>query len=122
MLQAAPEGFVFPNSSTSLKTANADAFLQWVGHSTFLIQCDGKNILTDPMWSNRASPFCFLGPKRHQQPGISIEALPPIDYILISHNHYDHLDEKTCLALHRLHPHVRFIVPLGLEMVFKTRH
>lgn len=117
-LLAPPEGFVFPTSSFS---KNGEAALQWVGHSTFLIEYAGKNVLTDPMWSDRASPFRYLGPKRHQQPGISLEALPPIDYILISHNHYDHLDEHTCLALYKLHPNVRFIVPLGLKNWFLKR-
>lgn len=119
--QAPPEGFVFPAYSRSLKTPDADSSLLWVGHTTFLIQHEGKNILTDPIWSNRASPFRHFGPKRHQQPGISLEALPPIDYILISHNHYDHLDEHTCLTLHKRHPNARFIVPLGLKKWFLRR-
>ena len=67
----------------------------YVNHSTFLIQVDGLNILTDPIYSKRASPFQWSGPARVHQPGVRFEDLPPIDVILISHNHYDHLDEGT---------------------------
>ena len=70
-----------------------------VGHATFLIQMDGLNILTDPIWSERCSPVSWAGPKRHRRPGIAFEALPPIDAILVSHNHYDHLDLPTLEAL-----------------------
>ena len=66
-----------------------------VGHGTFLIQMDGYNILTDPIWSKRCSPVSWAGPKRHRSPGIRFEDLPPIDAVLISHNHYDHLDVPT---------------------------
>lgn len=66
-----------------------------VGHATFLIQMDGLNILTDPIWSDRCSPVSWAGPKRHRNPGIRFEDLPPIDIVLISHNHYDHLDLPT---------------------------
>ena len=67
----------------------------WVGHATVLVQVNGLNILTDPIWSDRASPFGFLGPKRVAAPGIRFEDLPPIDLVLVSHNHYDHLDKAT---------------------------
>lgn len=66
-----------------------------VGHGTFLIQIDGLNILTDPIWSERCSPVSWAGPKRRRAPGIRFEDLPPIDAVLISHNHYDHLDIPT---------------------------
>ena len=66
-----------------------------VGHSTFLIQMDGFNILTDPIWSDRCGPASWAGLRRHSQPGISFEDLPPIDVVLVSHNHYDHLDLPT---------------------------
>lgn len=110
-----PKDFTFPASKFSQQ---GDACLQWVGHSTFLIQYDGKSVLTDPMWSKRASPFSHFGPKRHKEPGLHFTALPRIDYILISHNHYDHLDEQTCLTLHKAYPDVHFIVPLGLKPWF----
>jgi L-ascorbate metabolism protein UlaG (beta-lactamase superfamily) len=71
----------------------------YINHSTFLIQVDGINILTDPIYAQRASPFQWAGPKRVHQPGVAMADLPPIDVILISHNHYDHLDESTLQEL-----------------------
>ena len=73
----------------------------WIGHATVLIQLDGKNILTDPIWSDRCSPVSFAGPKRFTKPGIDIEKLPKIDIIVISHNHYDHMDLPTLKILHK---------------------
>ncbi|HVS31587.1 MAG TPA: MBL fold metallo-hydrolase [Thermoanaerobaculia bacterium] len=70
-----------------------------VNHATTLIQMDGVNILTDPIWSERCSPVSFAGPKRHRPPGIRFEDLPKIDIVLVSHNHYDHLDVPTLRAL-----------------------
>ncbi|TDW64412.1 L-ascorbate metabolism protein UlaG (beta-lactamase superfamily) [Novosphingobium sp. PhB55] len=83
-----------------------------VGHATLLIQVGGLNILTDPVWSDRASPVQFAGPKRVTAPGIRIEDLPPIDAILLSHNHYDHLDIPTLKALHARHAPL-IVTPLG---------
>ena len=83
-----------------------------VGHSTFLIQMDGLNILTDPIWSERASPVSWVGPKRYKKPGIRFEDLPPIDAVLISHNHYDHLDLPTLKRLAEKGV-PRALVPLG---------
>jgi L-ascorbate metabolism protein UlaG (beta-lactamase superfamily) len=71
----------------------------WVGHSSVLVQAGGLNILTDPIWSERASPFSFVGPKRVRAPGIRFEDLPRIDLVLISHNHYDHMDLPTLKRL-----------------------
>ncbi|WOJ93094.1 MBL fold metallo-hydrolase [Congregibacter variabilis] len=71
----------------------------YINHSTFLIQVDGINILTDPVYSERVSPFTWAGPRRVHAPGVALEDLPPIDVILISHNHYDHLDEETLRSL-----------------------
>jgi len=73
----------------------------WVNHSTFLIQTEGVNVLTDPIWSERCSPVQWAGPRRHHAPGIRFEELPPIDAVLISHNHYDHLDAPTLARLPR---------------------
>jgi L-ascorbate metabolism protein UlaG (beta-lactamase superfamily) len=70
-----------------------------INHATILIQVDGVNILTDPVWSERASPFGWLGPKRIRAPGIALRDLPPVDIILISHDHYDHLDVATLREL-----------------------
>ncbi len=75
----------------------------FVGHATFLLQFDGLNILTDPIWSDRCSPVTWAGPKRVHAPGIAFEALPRIDVVLLSHNHYDHLDLPTLRRLHAAH-------------------
>jgi len=71
----------------------------YVNHATVLLQFDGMNMLTDPVYSERVSPVSFLGPKRVRDPGIPLSALPEIDVVLISHNHYDHLDTDTLIAL-----------------------
>jgi L-ascorbate metabolism protein UlaG (beta-lactamase superfamily) len=71
----------------------------WIGHATVLVQTQGLNILTDPIWSDRASPFSFAGPRRVRQPGVRFEDLPRIDLVLISHNHYDHMDLPTLQRL-----------------------
>jgi L-ascorbate metabolism protein UlaG (beta-lactamase superfamily) len=88
--------------------------ITFVGHSTVLIQLDGFNILCDPHWSNRASPFAAIGPRRHCAPGLRFEDLPPIDVVLQSHDHYDHFDVPTLRRLGSAwKPH--FIVPLGVR-------
>jgi L-ascorbate metabolism protein UlaG (beta-lactamase superfamily) len=92
----------------------------WVNHSTFLIQTEGLNILTDPIWSERCSPVSFAGPKRHHAPGIRFQDLPPIDVVLISHNHYDHMDAPTLARLQREH-HPRIFAGLGNAAFVKGR-
>lgn len=84
----------------------------WVNHSTFLIRAQGLNILTDPVWSKRTSPFSFAGPKRVQAPGLSWDKLPKIDVVTVSHNHYDHLDLDTLLELEKRDQPL-FLVALG---------
>lgn len=94
--------------------------VSFVGHVTTLIQTQGLNILTDPVWSDRASPFSWIGPRRANPPGIRFEDLPPIDVLLISHNHYDHLDLPTIERLwHRFHPLI--LTPLGNETLIHAR-
>jgi L-ascorbate metabolism protein UlaG (beta-lactamase superfamily) len=88
--------------------------ITFVNHSTFLIQTNGLNILTDPVWSERASPFSFLGPKRKRKPGIKFEDLPVIDLILLSHNHYDHLDLDTVKKIYQEY-RPKIITPLGVK-------
>ncbi|MGB3503103.1 MAG: MBL fold metallo-hydrolase [Mesorhizobium sp.] len=83
-----------------------------VGHATLLIQTGGLNILTDPVWSQRASPFSFAGPKRVNAPGIAFDDLPPVDVVLLSHNHYDHMDADTLARLNEKHKPL-IITPLG---------
>jgi L-ascorbate metabolism protein UlaG (beta-lactamase superfamily) len=87
-----------------------------VGHASFLIQTGGLNILTDPVWSERVSPLPMLGPKRVRDPGIAFEALPPIDAVLVSHCHYDHLDLPTLSRLAASH-RPRVITPLGNDAI-----
>ncbi|SMC88648.1 MBL fold metallo-hydrolase [Rhizobium sp. RU36D] len=89
-----------------------------VGHATMLIQVAGLNILTDPVWSERVSPFSFVGPKRVVKPGIAFEDLPPIDLVLVSHNHYDHLDVATLKRLHQSHSPA-IITPLGNDTIIR---
>jgi N-acyl-phosphatidylethanolamine-hydrolysing phospholipase D len=86
----------------------------WIGHSTVLLQLGDLNVLTDPMWSDRASPFSWAGPRRHVPPAVSIAALPPIDVIVMSHDHYDHLDASTVRALATAHPEARWVTTLGV--------
>lgn len=86
----------------------------WMGHSTVLLQTGGLNVLTDPIWSDRASPVAFAGPKRFVRPPVPLDALPPIDVVLLSHNHYDHLDRRTVERLARRHPAIAWLVPLGV--------
>lgn len=94
--------------------------VSYVGHATLLIQTQGMNILTDPMWSQRASPLSFVGPKRIKDPGIKFEDLPIIDIVLISHNHYDHLDLRTIDRLWEKNA-PRIITPLGNNTIIR-RH
>ena len=87
----------------------------WIGHSTVLVQLDGVNFLTDPTWAGRSGPFAgFVGVRRYTPPAIAFDDLPRIDFVLISHDHYDHLDEPTVRHLaSRFNP--RFVVPLGIK-------
>ncbi|SHF17154.1 L-ascorbate metabolism protein UlaG, beta-lactamase superfamily [Fodinibius roseus] len=93
----------------------------FINHATFLLQFDGLNILTDPIWSHRASPYQWIGPRRMRPPGLKFDDLPSIDTVLISHNHYDHLDLQTVRDLHRVH-NPTFVVPLGVEQFLHEHH
>jgi L-ascorbate metabolism protein UlaG (beta-lactamase superfamily) len=84
----------------------------WLGHSTVLIEIDGLRVLTDPVWGPRASPSRVIGPKRFQPVPVPLKALPPIDLVLVSHDHYDHLDMPTITALARTG--VPFVTSLGV--------
>jgi L-ascorbate metabolism protein UlaG (beta-lactamase superfamily) len=87
-----------------------------VGHASTLIQVAGVNILTDPVWSERAGPFSFVGPKRVTKPGIDFDDLPPIDAVLLSHSHYDHFDVATLRRLHAVHSPL-MVMPLGNDVI-----
>ncbi|NMO17216.1 hypothetical protein HPC49_13135 [Pyxidicoccus fallax] len=84
----------------------------WLGHSTLLVEVDGYRILTDPVWGERASPLSTVGPKRWYEPLVALDELPKLDAVVISHDHYDHLDEPTITAMKGWD--TRFIVPLGV--------
>jgi N-acyl-phosphatidylethanolamine-hydrolysing phospholipase D len=109
-------GLIQSNAKAGAAMAPA---VTWIGHATVLLQLGGLNVLTDPMFSQRASPLSFVGPQRAQKPGLWPHELPRIDLVVISHNHYDHLDEDSVelLAAQRGGPPL-FIVPLGLKRWF----
>jgi L-ascorbate metabolism protein UlaG (beta-lactamase superfamily) len=92
-----------------------------VNHSTVLLQHRGWNILTDPIWSERTSPLSWIGPRRRRAPGVLWKDLPPIDVVLLSHNHYDHLDLPT-LRLLAARGGARFIVPAGVDMLLRSEN
>jgi len=93
--------------------------ISFVGHASFLLQTSGLNILIDPVWSQRVSPVSFAGPKRVNDPGIAFDALPPIDVVLVSHCHYDHLDVETLSRLHAAHG-PRVLAPLGNDTIMRN--
>jgi N-acyl-phosphatidylethanolamine-hydrolysing phospholipase D len=103
--------FLRDNARHSVPTAT------WIGHSTVLVQMDGVTFLTDPIWSERASPFAFAGPKRLVPPGVSLAALPPIDFVVVSHAHYDHADLPTLARLAATG--TRIFVPLKLGRLLR---
>lgn len=89
-------------TSRPVERVHGDAIrITWINHASMLIQTAGVNVLTDPIWSERCSPVTFAGPKRHHAPGVSFDDLPPIDAVILSHNHYDHMDVPTLRRLAR---------------------
>jgi N-acyl-phosphatidylethanolamine-hydrolysing phospholipase D len=111
--QAADLTFVKRNA---LAGANMIPAVTWIGHATALVQASGLNVLTDPIFSRRASPVQFLGPARAQPPGIALGNLPHIDVVLISHNHYDHLDRRSITALNgQAGGAPLFLAPIGIK-------
>jgi N-acyl-phosphatidylethanolamine-hydrolysing phospholipase D len=86
--------------------------LTWIGHSTFLVRMDGVTFLTDPMFSERASPLAFAGPRRLVPPGVPLDALPAVTFVLLSHDHYDHADFRSVKVL--AGRGATFVVPMGL--------
>ena len=107
--QAVP--VVFPTAA-SLAAPAPSWRVTWLGHSTLLVQVDGAVVLVDPVWGERASPAAFAGPRRFYAPLVALDSLPPLDAVVISHDHYDHLDMPTVRALARTG--VPFVVPLGV--------
>ena len=101
---------------------NDNNYSIWIGHSTFLIKKDDLTILTDPIFSERASPFKRFGPKRLIPPALNINELPKIDVVTVSHNHYDHLDIRSLKILHELNPDIIFLIPKGDKNIFDKRN
>ena len=121
-----PESYRFEpvkNNPEFLHSDENQKTLTWIGHATVLVQFAGRNILTDPLFSQRASPVQWAGPRRVVAPGISIENLPPIHMVFISHDHYDALDEGSILKLFQRPggDETDFFVPLGLKKWFNKR-
>jgi N-acyl-phosphatidylethanolamine-hydrolysing phospholipase D len=119
---ADPDPSTFARATPSFRAPRAnegEISATWVGHSTVLVQLGGLNILTDPIWSDRASPLPWIGPRRWVPPGVALDSLPPLDLVLLSHNHYDHLDAPTVRALARRHPEAHWLVPLGLAHLLR---
>lgn len=116
-----PRAFEAPrvaNDGAALRATPPPRSITWVGHATLLVQVDGLSILTDPNWSGRAGPTSFIGAPRLNAPGLAFEALPRIDVVTISHDHYDHLDLSTVKRLAATHDPL-FVVPLGLKAWFE---
>ncbi len=111
---------ITPNTDLSAHVEGNRLLVTFVGHSTVLIQTQGINILTDPIWSQRASPFQWIGPKRVSQPGIPFASLPKVDVVLISHTHYDHLDINTINKLNQRDKPL-FLMGLGVMQQVKSQ-
>jgi L-ascorbate metabolism protein UlaG (beta-lactamase superfamily) len=115
-----PEWAPSPHADRPPKAVDDDRLrVSFVGHASLLIQSAGRNILIDPVWSRRVSPVSFAGPKRVNDPGIAFADLPPIDTVLVSHGHYDHLDVETLSRLTANHQ-ARILTPLGNDAIMRA--
>jgi len=106
------------NDGAALRAVPPPTAITWIGHATLLVQLDGLGILTDPQWSDRAGPTSWLGPRRLGPPGLAFESLPRIDVVVVSHDHFDHLDLPTVRRLAATHDPL-FLVPLGMRDWFR---
>ena len=113
-----PRAFASPFRSAPEATVAKERCATMVGAS-LLIQAPGLNILTDPVWSHRVSPLTFIGPQRVNAPGIAFADLPKIDVVLVSHNHYDHLDLATLARLRPAHDPL-VVTPLGNDAIIRA--
>jgi len=104
----------------SPRAARGTRTVTWIGHSTVLLQLGPLNVLTDPVWSERASPFQWIGPRRIMPPAMPFDALPPIDVVLLSHNHYDHLDAPTVKRIARRFPGAAWLCPMRVATLLRS--
>ncbi|MGZ3770017.1 MAG: MBL fold metallo-hydrolase [Bdellovibrio sp.] len=104
---------IIKTNTEYLRKNHVENTLTWIGHSSTFLQVDGVNILIDPIFSERVSPVSFLGPKRQAAVPFKMDELPPVDVVLLSHNHYDHMDIPTLKNLAGLYTNTLFLVPLG---------
>lgn len=111
-----PERAPSAHSDTPPARVGSGIRLSFIGHASVLVQTANRNMLFDPVWSERASPVTFAGPKRVNDPGIPFDALPPIDFVFVTHGHYDHLDVATLSKLAAKHQ-PRVITPLGNDTI-----
>ena len=114
-----PDGFQYPNPQNPYNPSKP--MVMWINHCSFFGSCNGVNFLTDPIWSHRCSPLKKIGPPRQHAPALELEDLPHLSFVIVSHNHYDHLDRNTILKLHKLQPHIHYIMPTGVGKWFRKR-
>lgn len=114
-----PLSFSYPASAKKIKKGKPTAI--WIGHSTYLLEIGDLTVLTDPVWDHYCSPIPLKALKRYSDPPIALPDLPRVDVVLISHNHYDHLDAKTVSILNRFHPQIEWVVPDRLSPWFLKR-
>ncbi len=119
--KGAPEHVVNDGAFLRENARHSEPTVTWIGHATLLMQMEHVTFITDPIWSNRPSPVPVMGPSRFVAPGLAIDDLPPIDFVLISHNHYDHLDLPTLIALANRSADTTFFVPLGNAELLRSK-
>jgi N-acyl-phosphatidylethanolamine-hydrolysing phospholipase D len=118
------DGYRFPVLKPDLaylRANRSEVSFTWLGHASILLQSGGLNILMDPIFSDRAAPVQWAGPRRKVPSPLRLEDLPPIDAVLISHNHYDHMDADSLLGIATHSPQAVFLVPLGTERWFEKQ-
>lgn len=113
-LPTRPPAIVAPRAARGYRSVT------WIGHSTVLLQLGPLNVLTDPVWGERASPLEWIGPRRLMPPAVELDALPDIDLVLLSHNHYDHLDAPTVRRMADRFPEAVWLCPMGLGGLLKS--
>lgn len=95
--------------------SDSDLFATWLGHATVLVNLEGVNFITDPVWAERASFTSLAGPKRYRPPPMKLKDLPDMDFAVVSHDHYDHLDAEAVKKITDLNPQIKWFVPMGMK-------